>query len=185
MTQWDEQKELQALQKYLVSRFFLILLVVTVMEMGADALFGRLWNPLQNWLTIDGTGSLEGLQSLPGIMLLLIFLLTGTLLHALASAIPAFHWGVDWLERQNAMFFSDVQNQVLMQMPGEKRVVLFLVLLLRILLLLLPYIIGAIWCGILVTTQVRRLEQMREDAHLEYDQKRNLMLSDIAHDLRT
>ena len=72
-----------------------------------------------------------------------------------------------------------------MQMPGEKRVVLFLVLLLRILLLLLPYIIGAVWCGILVTTQVRRLEQMREDAHLEYDQKRNLMLSDIAHDLRT
>ena len=185
MTQWDEQKELQALQKYLVSRFFLILLVVTVMEMGADALFGQLWNPLQNWLTIDGTGSLEGLQSVPGIAMLLIFLLTGTLLNALSSAVPAFHWGVDWLERQNAMFFSDVQNQVLMQMPGEKRVVLFLVLVVRVFLLLLPYIIGAIWCGILVTTQVRRLEQMREETHREYDQKRNLMLSDIAHDLRT
>lgn len=185
MTQWDEQKELQALQKYLVSRFFLILLVVTVMEMGAETLFGQIWNPLQNWLTIDGTGNLEGLQSVPGIILLLILLLIGTLLRALSSAIPAFHWGLDWLERQNALLFSDVQNQVLMQMPGEKRVVLFLVLLLRILLLLLPYIIGAVWCGILVTTQVRRLEQMREDAHLEYDQKRNLMLSDIAHDLRT
>lgn len=185
MTQWDEQKELKILQKYLVSRFFLILLVVTVMEMGAETLFGQIWNPLQNWLTIDGTGNLEGLQSVPGIILLLILLLIGTLLRALSSAIPAFHWGLDWLERQNALLFSDVQNQVLMQMPGEKRVVLFLVLLLRILLLLLPYIIGAVWCGILVTTQVRRLEQMREDAHLEYDQKRNLMLSDIAHDLRT
>ena len=58
-------------------------------------------------------------------------------------------------------------------------------LLVRVVLLLLPYIIGAVWSGILVTTQVRQLERMREQTHRDYEQKRNLMLSDMAHDLRT
>ena len=185
MIQWNEQKELKRLQKYLVSRFFVILLVVTALEMGAEALFEQLWNPLQGWFGFHNMQLTWGLQSIPGILLLLLFLLTGTVLTALAASVPAAHWIADWMEKQCVLFFSEMPNPVLMEWSGKKKLLLFLVLLVRVVLLLLPYIIGAVWSGILVTTQVRQLERMREQTHRDYEQKRNLMLSDMAHDLRT
>lgn len=49
----------------------------------------------------------------------------------------------------------------------------------------LPFMVGAFIYARIVTREVAKLQRLREQAKQEYDRKRNLMLSDIAHDLRT
>ncbi len=63
----------------------------------------------------------------------------------------------------------------------------FLVLLLfaTVLLLLLPYIIGASYFASLVIKRFRVIEQEERNKEAVALKQRNLMLSDIAHDLRT
>ncbi|MCI8483641.1 MAG: HAMP domain-containing histidine kinase [Lachnospiraceae bacterium] len=51
--------------------------------------------------------------------------------------------------------------------------------------LLLPYVIAAFAFGRMVELQVRQLEEQDRKQREEYDRRRNLLLSDMAHDLKT
>ena len=57
--------------------------------------------------------------------------------------------------------------------------------LLTLFLFVVPIVGSAVWFARIVTEEVQRIEQQEEDLRLKYERARNLMLSDIAHDLRT
>lgn len=57
--------------------------------------------------------------------------------------------------------------------------------LLIIITLLLPYVIAAVTFSHMVETHVRQLEEQEQKQREEYDRRRNLLLSDMAHDLKT
>lgn len=60
-----------------------------------------------------------------------------------------------------------------------------LILLLLLVVLLLPYMIGA-WCySRIINRELNRILEEENEQHLEYEKRRSLMLSDIAHDLKT
>ena len=62
----------------------------------------------------------------------------------------------------------------------------FLLLLLFLLgLSLLPYIAGTLWYYKTVTGKVNELLEEEKERQLNYERKRNLLLSDIAHDIKT
>lgn len=48
-----------------------------------------------------------------------------------------------------------------------------------------PIVVAAVGFAKIVTEEVERINQLEEDMRLQYERSRNLMLSDIAHDLRT
>lgn len=48
-----------------------------------------------------------------------------------------------------------------------------------------PIVGSAVWFARIVVEEVERREQQEEELRLKYERARNLMLSDIAHDLRT
>ena len=70
-------------------------------------------------------------------------------------------------------------------LEGQKSILLFLVFLVIALSILLPYILGAVCFARVTIREFRAIQQEREAEQKEFDCKRNLMLSDIAHDLRT
>lgn len=70
-------------------------------------------------------------------------------------------------------------------LEGQKSILLFLVFLVIALSILLPYILGAVCFARVTIREFRAIQQEREAEQKEFDRKRNLMLSDIAHDLRT
>jgi hypothetical protein len=74
---------------------------------------------------------------------------------------------------------------VVQEMEGWKAILLFVVLLLLMVCMLLPYILGAITFARIVMAEFHQIQEEREQQQREFDRKRNLMLSDIAHDLRT
>ena len=61
----------------------------------------------------------------------------------------------------------------------------FIILLLLILVALLPYIIGALRFSRIIRREMDNLMGKEKQQHLEYEKRRSLMLSDIAHDLKT
>lgn len=62
----------------------------------------------------------------------------------------------------------------------------FLLLLLLLLALsLLPYIAGTFWYYKMVTSKVNELLEEEKERQLNYERRRNLLLSDIAHDIKT
>ncbi len=70
-------------------------------------------------------------------------------------------------------------------LEGKKSILLFLVFVVIALSILLPYILGAVCFARVTIREFRAIQQEREAEQKEFDRKRNLMLSDIAHDLRT
>lgn len=65
------------------------------------------------------------------------------------------------------------------------RVVIIVAFLLLIFVSLLPYLIGAFYYYRVVTKKVNELIEAEKEQQLAYDRQRNLLLSDIAHDIKT
>ena len=64
-------------------------------------------------------------------------------------------------------------------------ILLFLVAFVVVLVILTPYVLGAVCFAKITIKEFRQIQREREEEQKEFDRKRNLMLSDIAHDLRT
>lgn len=62
--------------------------------------------------------------------------------------------------------------------------VMFLFLLLLV-ISLLPYIMGMLWYYKIMNRKVNELLEEEKERQLSFDRKRNLLLSDIAHDIKT
>lgn len=50
---------------------------------------------------------------------------------------------------------------------------------------MLPYVIGALLYGWIVTKRVNKLMEQEKEQQRQYEKQRNLLLSDIAHDIKT
>ncbi|MDE6994511.1 MAG: HAMP domain-containing histidine kinase [Lachnospiraceae bacterium] len=65
------------------------------------------------------------------------------------------------------------------------RIIVIVVVLVILLISLLPWMIGAFYYYYVVTKKVNELIEEEKAQQLAYDRKRNLLLSDIAHDIKT
>ena len=59
------------------------------------------------------------------------------------------------------------------------------VFVIGIVIMVIPIVIGSLMFSKALMDEVHRMEQQKEELQSVYEKKRNLMLSDIAHDLRT
>ena len=66
-----------------------------------------------------------------------------------------------------------------------QQILLFVILFLVLIAIVTPYVIGAIYYTRITVREFEKLAEARVAARKEFERKRNLMLSDIAHDLRT
>lgn len=88
------------------------------------------------------------------------------------TSIPFFIWGI--ITGNGAYVLSAMETSA----------VIFLIVL-SMLLILLPIIAGILIYAGIVTKQAELIETERDNERRSYEAKRNLMLSDFAHDLRT
>lgn len=178
------------LQAFLIRNFILVLAFVAVSESLITLFMNRYYFSVMRMFffkEVDISGGLSS-REIAGFLVILILQIAIGALRGIVS--PGLQQICDrGLERLNYLMIQALPQEMLAyttdNMPRLQVVFLFLFLLVAVIIMLFPYVIAAITYAKLVVEEVRAIEARRDAQKQEFDRKRNLMLSDIAHDLRT
>ena len=179
--------DLKELRLFLIRIFLRTVLVVSVAEIILFALLSRTVLPfvLHYFFNDADPGSV----SIFGIFLLAIVVLGSVIVELLRLVVPgrAGQLIVSLGDRFNVITGSimGVKDNALSDMGKLKSTVLFFILFFCIIIVLIPFVLGAAHFARIVIKEFKNIEEREKAKQREYERKRNLMLSDIAHDLRT
>ena len=183
-------KRQDSLEWFLIKKFIEILLLVGITEYFITfALNKWIFPPLLEYF-FPSRGSNINISSTEAIFFvfaMLVVLLSNAFTAMLPSPVRETAQGLGEQVQQclAAVLPSMNKSTPIYPLEGQKALLLFLVFLVIALSILLPYILGAICFARITIHEFRAIQQEREAQQKEFDRKRNLMLSDIAHDLRT
>lgn len=177
------------IQWFLIKRFVVVMLGILASEYLVGRLIGyAFWSVVGN-LLLAGNG---GDVSIGGwtLVVLLFLSLFSMLAQGVVSLLPnplsnARTWIGSGVERLADFVMESTGQTTLWQVNREHPLLTGMFLFVGILLLLIPFVIGAYIYAYTVIREFSKVQAEREAIQKKYDRKRNLMLSDIAHDLRT
>ena len=183
-------KEQRNLQWFLISRFIWSLLIVGITEYAIMFLLNRFVVPGIYHYFFPGyekqvsMGSMEVVVLFLLVLLLMIFNMFGSIAPSPLKELIRNASETIWTKAGNSLFPS--QGGTAAAMPdSSKTVFFFLTVFAWTVIVLLPYIIAAVSFARITVREFKEIQRQREEEQKEFDRKRNLMLSDIAHDLRT
>lgn len=183
----ESEKKLHVL---LVQRFILLLLIVSAIEYGVMGLINQLIIPVIQKSFFSGANWNEHLSS-SQILLLLLLLFCAIVLAALNSVLPApLQSGVaflsDKIEAASLKYIPDFFiGPRVRDLSNLEALFLFLSIFAVIILIAAPFVIAALLFARTTMIEMKEIQEKQNKMKQEYDKRRNLMLSDIAHDLRT
>lgn len=182
-------KDKNKLGKYLIGSFLLVLFGIGILQLITTSILNFSLLPyMEKALGLDGLLTDQNY----GTMFSVIFkCLIFVIIRSFASSASIFlsltsnyfftrFFGQEFIDRMVAINeeFNDTTTLVYVL-----KVILFLVILL--VLWAVPYIFGAFLYSKIVRKRVDELEEKRKAEELEYARRRNLLLSDVAHDIKT
>lgn len=179
--------EYKDLQVFILRKFLFVILFISAAEYVILLLLRYKVLPIvMHFFFDDADVAMIGVAGL----LFLLLILGGMLLLQLLNFIIPGETGYVMGNALNSMnirgsSFLNTNKAVLGDLTTGQEVVLFLVLVATMIIILIPYIVGGVYFASAVIKKVRIIEEEDRKKQKEYDKKRNLMLSDIAHDLRT
>ena len=186
--QKSSEKELKG---FLLSRFFFVLAIVSMVELIAVGLTNAYLIPaLVRFTHYDKIIQVDGAE---GLFMIAFVLVATWFVNRIFPALNASPVAVNqFLEQllKNRGFVGATDQEVTETIRAlSNRPVVLLPLLgsicLVALILLLPYIIGGIVFAVSVAKEIRKLEREREIEHRKEEERRYLMISNIVHDLKT
>ncbi len=182
----NEKRELRT---FLIKRFLLILVFIGITEGIFNTVFHRIVYPWMN--QVFGMNSyLESisLSEIGALMLKSVFFFCADKLFGV------FPMGLrQYLQGELSKWAGeDLFSRIGVyagNMPGNKTLLyaigLFGILTGLFLLWLIPYVTAAFVFGIMVSKKAAELEAVSREKKEQYERQRNLLLSDVAHDLKT
>lgn len=172
----------KSLKWYLIQKFLIIMLAIYVSGELISLLYRSVVFPFlgvildYQQIQITGEGNI------------FIFMLQ-MLLYFVAALLPT--GAAEWVQRRLTMGMGQAL-QISIHSPfysGKWGILLRIVLIAVFLFLLgfslLPYAAGALWYYKIVSVKVNELLEEEKERQLDFERKRNLLLSDIAHDIKT
>lgn len=179
MAQTDTPQTIEHLKRFLIIRLLAVMIFIFACEGIINLIVTRIMFPVFNILF--GTETIFTNQS-SGENIILLLRMAGYLLLTGINVI---------LPRSLSGIFSYISadlwknSNLLTGMSGIEQLLIFVVLFVFICLYLFPYILGILYYSSIV---VRKMEEVREYDRRQqeaFTRKRNLLLSDITHDLKT
>ncbi|MBO4337401.1 MAG: HAMP domain-containing histidine kinase [Lachnospiraceae bacterium] len=184
----EQKQQLRELQFFLIKKFILTLIVVSIAESGVTRFLNNSVLPLMMQVFFNNMDADElrmgGIAAiclaiaasfLAGLMKLL---LPGRAQQLAASALASLTGIVDnRISPENSLAFDT--------MSPYMRFLLLMFFIFILVIMLIPFFVGGVYYIGVVIRQFKKIEKTQNEKRLEYEKKRNLMLSDIAHDLRT
>ena len=179
------------LKGFILSRFFIVLVIVSVVELIVVALTNTYLIPLMFRITKFNTViQLDGAE---GLFIVAFVLLATWLVNKLfplvnASPVQVNNFLENMLARRGLTGIDSADaNELIRVISEEPKVVWSIVgsLVLIGLILITPYVVGGIVFSISVAKGVRKLEREQEEKRKEEEKRRYLMISNIVHDIKT
>ena len=183
-------KRQDSLEWFLIKKFIEILILVGVIEYVITFLLNQfILPPLLAYFFPQYEKNIATVGS--GIIFFVFSVLLILILSAFFSIFPSplHEMMISVLEKIQKglgyVVFPLSSSTFVAELSRTKAVMLFLVFFVLALFVLAPYIVGAVYFAKIVIREFKEIQRQREEEQKEFDRKRNLMLSDIAHDLRT
>ena len=182
-------KDIKGLQLTLIAKFMQIIVACAAAE---AIIFYALSRTVFRWLMLFffGTDSVANI-GLARAGAAVVVMLLGTILGLIAGLIPqqiirpleVILGGMNRIT--TGLLDLPADMNLLGNMSIKSRILLTLILIVTVAIILLPYAVAAIHFSFIIVRNFRTIEEQEMAEREEYERKRNLMLSDIAHDLRT
>ena len=179
------------LKGFLLSRFFLVLAIVSIVELVVVGFTNSYLIPgLVKITDFDSVIQIDGAE---GLFIVVFVLLATMLVNRVFPTINVSPVQVnEFLEKVlstrgfTGLDSADANETIrtLSERPGSV-IPLIAALLVVILILLTPYIIGGIVFSISVARAIRNLQREKEAQRLKDEKRRYLMISNIVHDMKT
>ena len=179
------------LKGFLLSRFFFVLAIISVVELIVVGLTNTYLIPaLVTFTRYDKIIKVDGAEGL--FMIVFVLVATG-LVNRIFPALNASPAAVnDFLEklliRRGFVGGTDQEVTETIHALSENPWAVFSLLgsvILVAIILLAPYIIGGIIFSISAAREIRKVEHEKEADHRKEEERRYLMISNIVHDLKT
>lgn len=177
------------LKWFLIKKFIEILLIVGIAEYFITFVINLYVMPLLFGYFFPDYGNIRIAGS--EVVLFLVVMLVLLCLGAIGSVFPfpingIIHGGLEEIQSGLSRIMSSIDETTSIYTLGRvKAALLFLTVFVLIVIIAAPYILGAFCFAKITVKEFREIQKEREQQQREFDRKRNLMLSDIAHDLRT
>ena len=179
MAQTEMPQKIEHLKRFLIIRLLLVMLFILISESLINLLAGQIVFPMLNTFFREEL-FLE--QQSPGANVwLLVRLVAFFILKEMGMVLPG----------SISVFFSYLSesiwknNELFREITGPQQILILLVLLVFLCIYLLPYLAGILYYSSIV---VKKMEEVRSEDRKQaeaFEKKRNLLLSDITHDLKT
>lgn len=179
MAQTEMPQKIEHLKRFLITRLLLVMLFILISESLINLLTGQIVFPMLNtffrkelFLEQQSPGANAWLLS----RLAAFFILKemGMILPGSASGFFSYLSDSVW---KNSELFREIS--------GPQQILILLVLLVFLCIYLIPYLAGVLYYSSIV---VKKMEEVRTEDRKQaeaFEKKRNLLLSDITHDLKT
>lgn len=174
--------EKKSLKWFLIKRFLVTMLFIFVSEQLLGIFYSNIIFPGMSLMLKSQQISITT-SGKPFILLIQM------LLYLLASFLPG---GLDIYAQHLVSSYMGDSLQIAVDSPlfvGKwgimLRLIIIIIFLVLILMSVLPYLAGAFYYCRMVIKKVNQLMEEEKEQQLEYDRRRNLLLSDIAHDIKT
>ncbi|MCR5594472.1 MAG: HAMP domain-containing histidine kinase [Lachnospiraceae bacterium] len=181
--------DIKSLKRFLITRFIQILIVTAVVE---AVLLYLIRNTVIAWTLgyFFGTPKVSeiGFTRLSLAFIVILFQIIAELVRIIlpSGAASSIDFIVKKLGNALSGLFALPEGTVqITEMSLTARVVLWLIMLFSVVMIALPCAVAAFVYARIVIREFRSIENAETARIKEYEKKRNLMLSDIAHDLRT
>lgn len=178
---------MKGLPNFLIKRFIILLVLVGGIEFWLNQIINLYFFPVMREAFFSGVDFREGLSGGQIKFILLISILQ-ILINMIGQIVPFVgRIGTEAINNAVAGYYNDATaaGQAIIQLNTIQSFFLFISVIAIYIMLIIPYIVSAMYYVKVVTREMTKISREQEEERKEYDRRRNLMLSDIAHDLRT
>lgn len=172
--------KIEHLKRFLLLRLVWVMLFILVSESVINVLFGHFALPTINqFLGVDMNWSGQDVNTN---MLMLLRLGLYVILSGFSRGLPfgasrTFPYLLDKFMLGDMKYLNNI--------PGYQKAVLVLILFVILTTYLLPYVLGILYYSGVVVQKMEEVREYDRQQREEFTRKRNLLLSDITHDLKT
>ncbi len=176
--------KIRALRGFIIKNFIIVLLAVAATEFITTILLNKVFLPMVSPILFDGKGIVE--YDIKTVFIYILYLLFRGLMLFLTRYVPLGIGGYDEKIIRSVELFRGnvlVENYASLRF-GTKVFIIGMIIVMLILFVAPVFFGGVIYTG-RVIARFSKLEREEAERKNLYEKKRNLMISDIAHDLRT